>query len=52
MDNRLQRRIQRYGWDRASLRYESGWQAQLEPAQSLLLELAHLRNGQVRMSAA
>ncbi|MGF1625033.1 MAG: methyltransferase domain-containing protein [Alphaproteobacteria bacterium] len=45
MDPRLQRRVQRYGWDKAVADYESGWRAQLEPAQSLLLEMAALRSG-------
>jgi len=39
MDPRLQRRVQRYGWDRAVPVYEQGWRAQLEPAQSLMLEM-------------
>jgi ubiquinone/menaquinone biosynthesis C-methylase UbiE len=37
MDARLQRRIQRYGWDLAALDYESLWQAQLAEAQVALL---------------
>jgi SAM-dependent methyltransferase len=45
MEARLQRRIQRYGWDRAAAHYEDGWRAQLEPAQSLLLRLADIRAG-------
>lgn len=43
MQPQLQRRIQRYGWDRAASLYERHWQEQLEPAQTLLLELAHLQ---------
>ena len=42
----LQRRVQRYGWDRAAGVYESGWRAQLEPAQSLMLEMAALQPGE------
>jgi ubiquinone/menaquinone biosynthesis C-methylase UbiE len=42
MDANLQRRVQRYGWDRAVADYERSWQAQLEPAQTALLELANL----------
>ena len=38
MDPRLQRRVQRYGWDRAAAVYEHGWQAQLAPAHELMLE--------------
>jgi len=40
MDARLQRRIQRYGWDLAAVAYESLWQAQLAEAQGALLALA------------
>jgi ubiquinone/menaquinone biosynthesis C-methylase UbiE len=40
MDTRLQRRIQRYGWDLAALDYESLWQAQLAEAQAALMALA------------
>lgn len=45
MDANLQRRVQRYGWDKAAPYYERSWQAQLEPAQSTLLELADLKPG-------
>lgn len=38
MDAKLQRRIQRYGWDKAADHYERSWQAQLWPAQSHLIE--------------
>jgi ubiquinone/menaquinone biosynthesis C-methylase UbiE len=40
MDAKLQRRIQRYGWDLAATGYESLWQAQLAEAQAAMLELA------------
>ena len=40
MDARLQRRIQRYGWDLAAVDYESLWQAQLAEAHDALLALA------------
>ena len=46
MDPRLQRRVQRYGWDRAVAAYEEGWRAQLEPAHSLMLDMADLRPGE------
>jgi ubiquinone/menaquinone biosynthesis C-methylase UbiE len=46
MDARLQKRVQRYGWDRAAAHYERSWQAQLEPAQTALLEMADLRPGE------
>ncbi len=45
MDARLQKRVQRYGWDKAAAYYERSWQAQLEPAQTTLLELACLTPG-------
>jgi ubiquinone/menaquinone biosynthesis C-methylase UbiE len=46
MDPRLQRRVQRYGWDRAVVAYEAGWRDQLEPAHSLMLGMAGLRPGE------
>lgn len=45
MDARLQRRVQRYGWDRAADHYEAGWAKQLKPAQDLMLEMVHLEPG-------
>jgi ubiquinone/menaquinone biosynthesis C-methylase UbiE len=45
MEPALQRRVQRYGWDKASPYYETFWQRQLKPAQDLLLEMAQLRPG-------
>lgn len=46
MDPRLQRRIQRYGWDKAANSYEQSWQRQLAPAQTTLLARAALRPGE------
>ncbi len=46
MDGALQRRIQRYGWDRAADLYERLWAAQLAPAQDRLLVLAALQPGE------
>jgi ubiquinone/menaquinone biosynthesis C-methylase UbiE len=40
MDPRLQRRIQRYGWDKASAYYDRFWERQLTPARLRILELA------------
>lgn len=40
MEAKLQRRIQRYGWDLAADTYEPLWSAQLAPAQTELLKLA------------
>jgi ubiquinone/menaquinone biosynthesis C-methylase UbiE len=46
VEPKLQRRVQRYGWDRAAEEYEGLWQAQLAPAQAGLLELAALAPGE------
>ena len=46
MDARLQRRVQRYGWDRAVNTYEQSWAEQLRPAQERLLATAALQNGE------
>ncbi len=46
MDAKLQRRIQRYGWDKASAEYEEYWRKQIEPAQKRLLAMAALRPGE------
>ena len=46
MDPKVQRRVQRYGWDKAVGDYEAGWRVQLEPAQSLMLEMAALQTGE------
>jgi ubiquinone/menaquinone biosynthesis C-methylase UbiE len=46
MEPKLQRRIQRYGWDLAVDRYETLWQAQLAPAQTKLLACAALAPGE------
>jgi ubiquinone/menaquinone biosynthesis C-methylase UbiE len=40
MDAKLQRRVQRYGWDLAAGCYETLWQAQLAGAQAELMTLA------------
>ena len=46
MDQRLQQRVQRYGWDRAASYYEQSWSRQLKPAQELLLAMAALQPGE------
>ena len=46
MEAKLQRRIQRYGWDKAADYYEEFWRRQLEPAQNRLMELAELKPGE------
>jgi SAM-dependent methyltransferase len=46
MEPGLQRRVQRYGWDKASAYYETFWHDKLKPAQDLLLDMADLRPGE------
>ena len=43
MKPELQRRIQRYGWDKAAEYYETSWQEQLKPAHDLLMEVANIK---------
>jgi ubiquinone/menaquinone biosynthesis C-methylase UbiE len=52
MEPGLQRRVQRYGWDKASAYYEVFWQDQLKPAQDLLLEMAELKPGEMVLDVA
>jgi len=42
----LQRRVQRYGWDKAAEYYENSWQDQLKPAHDLLLEVSKIQTGE------
>lgn len=46
MEPRLQRRVQRYGWNKAAQHYERFWSDQLRPAQDLMLSMAGLRPGE------
>ena len=46
MDAALQRRVQRYGWDKAASFYEEYWQKQLLPAQEKLLAFANAQQGE------
>jgi len=52
MDARLQRRVQRYGWDLAADDYETLWQTQLAPAQARLLERVALQAGEHALDVA
>ena len=52
MEARLQRRVQRYGWDLAAAHYEALWQAQLATAQQALLTMAALRPGEQVLDVA
>jgi ubiquinone/menaquinone biosynthesis C-methylase UbiE len=46
MEPQLQRRVQRYGWDKAAKFYDNSWKEQLRPAQDKLLEMAQLQPGE------
>ncbi len=46
MEARLQRRVQRYGWDRAAEAYDLLWSAQLAPAQAEVMACAGLKPGE------
>jgi len=46
MEPKLQRWVQREGWNRASSCYEQYWQEQLQPAIDLVLDKAELRPGE------
>jgi len=46
MEARLQRRVQRYGWDHASAYYDECWRDALAPATQALLEAAALEHGE------
>lgn len=46
VEARLQRRVQRYGWNKAAAHYEGFWSTQLRPAQDLMLALAALTPGE------
>lgn len=52
MEAKLQRRVQRYGWDRAADVYETAWRSQLAPAQTLLLSMASLQQGEEVLDVA
>jgi ubiquinone/menaquinone biosynthesis C-methylase UbiE len=52
MEPQLQRRVQRYGWDRAVATYEQGWRDQLEPAHDLMLEMVAVRPGECVLDVA
>lgn len=46
MEPELQRRVQRYGWDKAATYYEDSWSEQLKPAQNKMLEMINLKPGE------
>lgn len=52
MDPRLQRRVQRYGWDKAAAYYDQYWARQLEPAQDRVLTMAAIHEGESVLDVA
>lgn len=52
MEPRLQRRVQRYGWDKAAEFYEKSWKEQLKAAQDKLMEMASLQPGEKVLETA
>lgn len=52
MDSRLQRRIQRYGWDKAAAHYEDGWHESLAEVQDRLIALAAAQPGETALDIA
>lgn len=52
MDAKLQRRVQRYGWDAAAKSYEASWQDHLRPAHALLLDRADIQPGESVLDVA
>jgi ubiquinone/menaquinone biosynthesis C-methylase UbiE len=46
MDPDFQRRVQRYGWDKAAGTYERAWRTQLEPAHTLMLDMVEPAPGE------
>ena len=52
MNPDLQRRVQRYGWDKASKYYETYWQQQLSPAHTKLLSVLDIKAGIIVLDIA
>lgn len=52
MDAKLQRRVQRYGWDLAAADYEALWQRQLDCVQAAVVAQASLSPGQRALDVA
>ena len=46
MEPALQKRVQRYGWDKAAAYYENLWQQQLKSAHDALFDFANIQQGQ------
>jgi ubiquinone/menaquinone biosynthesis C-methylase UbiE len=52
MDARLQRRVQRYGWDLAAAHYETLWRGPLAGVQAALLQAAAVAPGEAVLDVA
>jgi ubiquinone/menaquinone biosynthesis C-methylase UbiE len=52
MEPALQRRVQRYGWDKAAVFYENSWQAQLKPAHDKLFDVVKIQPGEKILDVA
>ncbi len=52
MKPEFQRRVQRYGWDKAVDYYEPSWKRQLKPAQDKLLKMLTLKKGEKVLETA
>ncbi|MEO9968018.1 MAG: class I SAM-dependent methyltransferase [Reichenbachiella sp.] len=48
----LQRRVQRYGWDKAAEYYEHAWKVQLRPAHDVMMEAAKPAEGEIVLDIA
>lgn len=52
MEPALQKRVQRYGWDKAAVYYQNSWQAQLRPAHDKLFDVAKIHLGEKILDVA
>lgn len=52
MKPELQRRVQRYGWNKAAEHYNASWEAQLKPAQDRLMEISDPKPGEKVLETA
>jgi ubiquinone/menaquinone biosynthesis C-methylase UbiE len=52
MEPRLQRRVQRYGWDKAAEFYDDSWKEQLKPAQDMLMKMMNLQSDETVLETA
>jgi ubiquinone/menaquinone biosynthesis C-methylase UbiE len=52
MEAKLQRRIQRYGWDAAARNYDLAWRENLAPAHDAMFDLADIKTGESVLDVA